>query len=225
MASWSTSSSRNVSIRPEKLLCHLPALALHRSFFERDTHLVSRELLGKLLEGGCGESRVIGRIVETEAYVGADPGSHWHRGETPRCKIVFGTPGLAYVYLIYGNYEMLNFVTEPAGTPGAVLIRAIEPIAGVALMALRRKLSRSDDREIGNGPGKLCRAMGIRMSDQGEPVGGVRIRLFDDGFRPGRILRSPRIGLTRGTEAFSRYLIEGDPHVTQSPMNRRAVPA
>lgn len=214
MANSSTSSSRNVSIRPERFPSHLPAQALQRPFFERDTHPVARELLGKLLEVGLGSSRVIGRIVETEAYVGEDPGSHWHRGETPRCKIVFGTPGLAYVYLIYGNYEMLNFVTEPEGRPGAVLIRAIEPIAGIALMALRRKLGRGDDRELG-----------IRMSDQGESVGGDRIRLFDDGFRPGRVLASPRIGLTRGTESLWRYFIEGNPHVTKSPLNRQPVPA
>ena len=242
MASSSINSSKNVSIRPERTdrsreirKCLSPSaevkpsqgqgrrMPLMLDFYARDTVQVACGLLGKLLEVKDRSGSAMGRIVETEAYAGdEDAGSHWHLGETPRSQIAFGDPGYAYVYLIYGNYEMLNIVTERRGTPGAVLIRALEPIEGVERMARRRK--GVPVVELANGPGKLCRALGIRMSDNGVAVDGSRIRLYSDGYLPSRILASPRVGLTRGTEIPWRFFIESNPHVSKSPLNRRAVP-
>ncbi|MGZ3698056.1 MAG: DNA-3-methyladenine glycosylase, partial [Bdellovibrionota bacterium] len=152
MANSSTSSSRNASVKPPKLALKS---ALPVSFYARDTLEVSRDLLGKVLLIRSRRGVTAGRIVETEAYRQDDPASHSFRGKTPRASIMFGNPGVAYVYFIYGMYEMLNFVTESHGTAGAVLIRALEPLAGEELMIKRRGARRT--RELASGPGRLCR--------------------------------------------------------------------
>src|SRR5688500_3943309 len=184
---------------------------LSRSFYERDTITVSRELLGKVLivsgNGGSGASMTAGRIVETEAYHGDDLASHCSRGETPRCAIMFGNPGVAYVYFIYGNYEMLNFVTEKKGYPGAVLIRAVEPVFGETLMEKRRR--RQPRKLWTSGPGRLCRAMGIRMLHNGHSLEGPALFVADDGQRPSRILSSPRVGINAAKERMWRFF-DGD---------------
>lgn len=139
----------------------VPAPApLPRSFYDRPTLEVARDLLGCHLIVDDGQQRLIGRITETEAYLGfMDTACHSSHGRTQRTEIMFGPPGHAYVYLIYGIYDMLNLVTEAVGDPCAVLVRAIEPIQGEDTMIERRNGKRG--RDMLNGPGKLTRAMGI----------------------------------------------------------------
>ncbi len=222
MASSSTRSSKS------GLASKLKTRALARSFYERDTVAVAKDLLGKVLwvDDAEGEPCAV-RIVETEAYRENDPASHSCRGETPRSAIMFKNPGVAYVYFIYGMYEMLNFVTEPSGTAGAVLIRAGEPVAGVERMLARRhdraRAYTSKQRaELAAGPGKLCRALGIRMSDNGQSLEGPRIRVVDDGFAPDSISASPRVGITQAKDTLWRFFVTGNPHVSRAPQNAMA---
>lgn len=205
---------------------------LTRDFYARDTLLVARELLGKIvvtvsrpvnsiesLDGPNG-GITAGRIVETEGYHGSDPASHSARGMTKRCAPMFSDPGIAYVYFIYGMYEMLNFVTEPKGYAGAVLIRALEPVAGHALMARRRK--GVSPKDWTNGPGRLTRALGIKMSHNIEPLTGPRIFVVDDGCRPEKIYSSKRVGIKEGSELRWRYFIHGNSYVSRVHQNKTA---
>lgn len=198
------------------------AKILPSSFYARETGAVSRDLLGKILVVKTGNTATAVRIVETEAYGGSDPASHSSRGETPRCSVMFGPPGVAYVYFIYGMYEMLNFVTEPKGKPGAVLIRAAEPVFGEDLMFRRRKGVRSR-LELTRGPGKLCRAMGIQLRHNGLSLLGPVLEVRDDGFKPGKISASPRVGITAGTEKYWRYFITEHPFVSRAPQNSDSI--
>lgn len=205
------------------------ATALPRSFYARDTREVARDLLGKILVVSASDGTASGRIVETEAYRADDPASHSARGETPRASIMFGPPGVAYVYFIYGNYEMLNFVTEPKGQAGAVLIRALEPLGGLEHLARRRAVGRQPaakalkSSELMAGPGKLCRALGVRMSDNGASLRGPALRVLE-GPRPERILVSPRVGISSATDKLWRYFLEGNASVSRAPQNRQARP-
>lgn len=180
------------------------------------------ELLGKLLCVRLSEGEVIGRIVETEGYFGDDPASHCSRGKTPRCAPMFEAGGIAYVYFIYGMYEMFNVVTEPADQPGAVLIRALEPVEGKSLMQKRRKSPNPSDWT--NGPGKLTRAMGIQMQHNRESLQGPLLKIMDDGFRPQQIWVSPRVGIREATDRFWRYAISDHSFVSRAPQNRLAKP-
>jgi DNA-3-methyladenine glycosylase len=211
----------------------LISTVLQRDFYERDTNRVARDLLGKILivrarpvlplsdlEAGVS----MARIVETEAYQGSDPAAHCSRGETPRCSVMFGPGGFAYVYFIYGMYEMLNFVTEPQGRPGAVLIRAVEPLHGEALMRKRtKKPLRIPLREVTAGPGRLTRALGITMSHNGNSLQGPSLYVTDDGVIPSEIMVSPRVGIRAGTDLPWRYFIGDSPFVSKAPQNRLAV--
>ena len=133
---------------------------LQRAFYARDTLTVARHLLGQRLVRIVNGQRLSGRIVEVEAYIGqGDQACHAARGLTPRTKVMFGPPGFAYVYFIYGMHHCLNVVTEREGFPAAVLIRALEPLEGLPLMRHLRQ-NRPDDK-LTNGPGKLCQALGI----------------------------------------------------------------
>lgn len=222
MASSSTSSSARSSgdNRAEARL--LPS-----SFYGRDTLEVARDLLGKILvvRAGPGGRPLSARIVETEAYSGKDPASHSCRGPTPRCAVMFGPPGVSYVYFIYGMYEMLNFVTEAKGRAGAVLIRAAEPVWGSEEGMRRRRGGKvRHDRELAAGPGKLCRALGIRMSHNGLGLQGPELQVFDDGCRPAEVSVSPRVGIREGTDKFWRFFIAGNPSVSRAPQNREARP-
>jgi DNA-3-methyladenine glycosylase len=145
------------------LKCSSPA-ALPREFYNRPAIEVARALLGTILVHGTTS----GRIVETEAYLGPqDRAAHSWRGMTPRTRVLFGEPGHAYVYLIYGMYECLNVVAEPEGSPGCVLIRAIEPLDGIALMRRRRRPGARGIEDLANGPGKLTLALGIGRRHNG----------------------------------------------------------
>ncbi len=187
---------------------------LQQAFFTRKTLTVAEELVGCVLEVGG----VSGRIVEVEAYLGEeDPASHAGRGRTPRSEIMFGPPGFAYVYLIYGMHHCLNFVTEKEGTAGAVLVRALEPLAGRELMAERRGLdpNTASDRGLCSGPGKLCQALGIDRKWNGRPlVLGLaapssetgRIRLFLGEGPPGGPFATPRIGIRQATDRLFRFI-------------------
>jgi DNA-3-methyladenine glycosylase len=218
-------------------LSSLPCLP--SKFYQRPTIEVAQDLLGKILIA-CENPHfplndprsksVAGRIVETEAYGGDDPASHSCRGETPRCSIMFGKPGVAYVYFIYGMYEMLNFVTEPVGAPGAVLIRALEPIWGESLMMKRRgSVCRSRNRDhrlrlnLTSGPGKLCRAFGIQMSHNGQSLQGPTLFVCDDGYRPPSIVKSPRVGIRLATEKLWRFYIRQNEFVSRAPQNAQSV--
>src|SRR5258708_18064165 len=139
---------------------------LSRSFYTRPAIEVARSLLGKILVHG----KAAGRIVETEAYLGeTDPAAHAFRGRTNRTEVIYGPPGHAYVYFIYGMYECLNLVAEPEGTPGCVLIRALEPLEGIELMRTRRPTAKNDT-ELASGPGRLTLALGITRRENGADV-------------------------------------------------------
>lgn len=198
------------------------AKLLSRSFYRRNTLVVAQELLGKVIivRSRGGNSIVVGRIVETEGYHGSDPASHSARGQTPRSAIMFGEPGVAYIYFIYGMYEMLNFVTERKGYPGAVLIRALEPLAGLDLIKKRRK--NLPQIQWTNGPGRLCQALGLKLTDNGQSLEGPRISVWDDGYRPRKISRSPRVGISQAKDHPWRFFITGNSFVSQAPQNALA---
>ena len=204
---------------------------LPREFFARHTLEVARDLVGKLLvvradpEYALEDPRsktTSGIIVETEAYRADDPASHSCRGETPRNRVMFGEAGVAYVYFIYGNYEMLNFVTEPRGAPGAVLIRAVQPVTGLALMQRQRPRARTEVERT-NGPGKLCAAMGVRLSHNGESLRGPSL-FVAEGREPVALSVSPRVGIREGVEAMWRFFETDNDYVSRAPQNREARP-
>jgi DNA-3-methyladenine glycosylase len=191
---------------------------LAEAFYDRPTEIVSRELLGAILECRTPEGVTRGRIVETEAYVGPDdPAGHAAAGLTPRPEGLFGPPGMAYVYLIYGMYWCFNAVTRERGHGSAVLIRAVSPVDGIDLMRRRRpKVKR--ERDLTNGPGKLCLAMGIVGSMSGASLrkGPVVIRSGEDV--PDRdVVVTPRIGITRAADWPLRFFVRDDPYVSPTP--------
>ena len=185
---------------------------LPRSFYARPTVEVARDLLGKILvHGGAA-----GRIVETEAYLGLeDLAAHASRGLTERTRVLFGEPGHAYVYFVYGMYECLNLVTEPEGAPGCVLIRALEPLAGLGIMRRRRPKARSIE-DLANGPGKLTLALGITRRHYGADLtrGPLTVRRFRNE-PPFEILATPRVGIRHCAEWLLRFVIAGNPCVSR----------
>ncbi|HEX5435163.1 MAG TPA: DNA-3-methyladenine glycosylase [Candidatus Angelobacter sp.] len=203
----------------------LKAQRLPRAFFNRDPRQVTRELLGKLIVRKLGRDFLAGRIVEVEAYLGAeDAAAHAAAGRTPRNSVLFGPPGHAYVYFIYGVHYCLNISCMPEGEAGCVLIRALEPVAGVPEMASARGLasfhpeSQRDLLKLLSGPGKLCEALGItRPRDNGKDLLSARsdLQVRDDGFRPAQILTTPRIGITKSAEMPLRYLIAENAFVSR----------
>jgi DNA-3-methyladenine glycosylase len=167
---------------------------LLRSFYRQPTLDVARQLLGKHLVHKHEHGTTAGRIVETEAYIGPDDRAcHASRGRTPRTQIMFGDAGYAYVYLIYGFHHMLNIVTEAVDFPAAVLIRAVEPLKGVKLMAARRGTEQL--RSLASGPGKLCQAFAIDRTLNGNDLCGQALYLEDPGGPAPKFLTTPRIGV------------------------------
>ncbi len=185
---------------------------LKREFYSRPTIEVARGLLGKILVHG----ETAGIIVETEAYVGGDDlASHSARGITNRTRVIFGAPGHAYVYFIYGMYECLNLVAEPEGIPGCVLIRAVEPVAGLEIMRTRRPAARRVE-DLASGPGKLALALGITRDQNGADVtrGPLTVRQPVTP-RAIRIKTTPRIGIRYCADWPLRFLIEGNAFVSR----------
>jgi len=180
-------------------------MKLPRKFYSRRTDIVARDLLGCVLVHRKGSKRLSGKIVETEAYRGYDdPGSHAFRGRTPRNSIMFGKPGFAYVYFVYGNHHCLNFTTEEQGTAGAVLIRALEPIEGLESMRKNRK-----GRSLTNGPGKLTQALGITRDQNGVDLIGNMLYVLN-GDSPEKVFKTNRIGIKRGAELKLRFYNKGN---------------
>jgi len=189
---------------------------LPASFYARPTDVVARRLLGHLLVSTIGGRRTAGRIVETEAYLGPhDPASHAFGGRrTARTEGMYGPPGTAYIYFTYGMHWCLNAVTRREGYPAAVLIRALEPVAGLETM--RRRRGKVPDRTLCAGPARLCQALGITGEQNGVVLqrGSLRI-LWMNVARGARIARTPRIGLTRAVDWPLRF------HFADSPWTSR----
>jgi DNA-3-methyladenine glycosylase len=187
---------------------------------------VARELLGKVLVRRERGRQMAGRIVEVEVYLGReDPAAHAYSGPTARNQVLFGPPGHAYVYFIYGNHYCLNVSCMPEGEAGSLLIRALEPLRGLEHMARRRRLpaaqvtSERGRKMLTSGPGRLAEALGItRARDNDKDVTAARsdLRIVDDGFKPGKIATGPRVGITKAVEERLRYVVEGNPFVSGS---------
>jgi DNA-3-methyladenine glycosylase len=200
------------------------AKLLRRAFFNRDPRLVARELLGKVVVRKEGRKTIAGRVVEVEAYLGAgDLAAHAAAGHTARNAVLWGDPGHAYVYFIYGVHYCLNISCLPKGEAGCVLIRALEPVAGVREMAKARGLGDLDPtavrdlRKLASGPGRLCAALGITRprdneKDMVSPASDLQV--MNDGFRAGEIALTPRIGITKSAEMPLRYVIAGNRFVS-----------
>ena len=185
---------------------------LDRDFYARPVIEVARDCLGKILVHG----KTAGRIVEVEAYLGVnDRAAHAWRGVTDRTRVMFGEPGYAYIYFIYGMYECLNFVCEPAGQAGCVLIRALEPIAGIATMRRRRPTAKGVEN-LANGPGKLTLAMGITRKLNGTDLTGGPLQVRRPRAEPAiEVLTTPRIGITHCADWPLRFLIAGNRFVSK----------
>lgn len=192
---------------------------LNRNFYNRDARIVAQELIGKVLVRQYDGNIIKARITETEAYIGAiDKASHGYGGKiTKRTKIMYGPPGYTYVYLIYGMYYCLNFVTEGEGVCSAVLIRAAEPVENIELMCNNRynkslnEISKQQLKNISNGPGKLCIALDISKEDNGVDLTKEEIYLLDDEYTNFLVEKSKRINIDYAEEAKDflwRYTIK-----------------
>lgn len=195
---------------------------LPRSFYLQNGLALAQALLGKILVRRTPEGITAGRIVETEAYLGKeDPAAHSYKGNTRRTRIQFGPGGYAYVYLIYGMHCCMNVVAGPKGTPHVVLLRALEPVAGLEQMALRRKTKRVKD--FCNGPGKLCQAMAIDRSCYGLDLLGQELWVEDGpALSSGQILFSKRIHIDYAGEAANwpyRFCLKGSPYLSAPAEN------
>ena len=193
---------------------------LPRAFYERETEVVARELLGAVLECETDDGIASGIIVETEAYLGEhDLACHAAAGRTARTEALYGAPGTSYVYFIYGMYWCFNAVTRAEGLPSAVLVRALEPLDGIALMHKRRPRVRNEV-DLTNGPGKLCTALGIAGSmsakslqrrplviRQGEPVSDDKVEV------------TTRIGITKCADWPLRWIVQGNRFVSKGKLS------
>ncbi len=203
---------------------------LKSDFFNRDPRRVARALLGKLLIRKTPRGILAGRIVETEAYLGqGDAAAHAAAGRTARNAVLFGPPGRAYVYFIYGNHYCLNVSCLPAGVPGCVLFRALEPVEGIERMAEARAIELAEEsgpgkisflKKISSGPGRLTEALGItRARDNGKSLVSARsdLRIAGDRHRVRRVTVTPRIGIAKSAEQRLRYFIAGNTFVSGRP--------
>ncbi|HEU4563057.1 MAG TPA: DNA-3-methyladenine glycosylase [Gemmatimonadaceae bacterium] len=200
--------------------------ALPAAFYDRDTEHVARELLGAVLVCESEDGVASGRIVETEAYLGAhDPACHAVAGRTDRTWWLFGPPGVAYIYFIYGAHWCFNAVTREEGHGSAVLVRALEPLEGVELMRRRRPRARREV-DLTNGPGKLCAALGITGALDGVPLQRPPLSIHRGEPVPDDLVRvSPRIGITQAAAWPLRWHVADSPYVSPArpaaPRHRR----
>jgi DNA-3-methyladenine glycosylase len=186
---------------------------LPRRFFARSAIDVARALIGTLLVHETAAGVRVGRIVETEAYCGADdPASHAFR-RTARSEIMYGRPGVAYVYFSYGMHWCLNVVTDADGTAGAVLLRAVEPVEGASLM--RRGAAPSDAPRLASGPGRLTRAMGVTGRHNGTDLTGGALYVAAGGRRRGAVVTGPRVGISRAADRPWRFGLAGSPALSR----------
>ncbi len=190
-------------------------------FFDRDPRRVARALLGKLLIRKTPRAVLAGRIVETEAYLGEDDeAAHSFAGKTARNAVLFGPPGRAYVYFIYGNHYCLNVSCLLDGVAGGVLFRAVEPVTGIEEMAAARGVAvrtPGDLRKISSGPGRLAEAFGVtreRDNDKSFVRPKSDLRIGDDGYRVRRVIVTPRIGIVKSAAMPLRYLVAGNQFVS-----------
>jgi DNA-3-methyladenine glycosylase len=209
--------------------------SLKVEFFNSDPRRVARALLGKLLLRKTPRGILAGRIVETEAYLGqSDAAAHSAAGRTARNSVLFGPPGHAYVYFIYGNHYCLNVSCLPDGVAGGVLFRALEPVAGIKQMAEARgiEISKTTDltqisflKKISSGPGRMSEALQVtRARDNGKSLVSPRsdLRIVDDGYRVHRVVITPRIGIVKSAEQPLRYIIGGNPFVSGTRFQQTA---
>lgn len=199
-------------------LTRLPSLP--REFYDRDPRRVCRDLLGKLLVRRQGKQCLAARVVEVEAYLTGDPAAHSYVGRTARNDALFGPPGHAYVYFIYGNHWCFNVSCMPDGIAGGILFRAAEPIEGVAAMSAARGVtlrSPRDLRLLTSGPGRLAEAFGITgPRDNNKDLTSPKSDLWlahDDAPRP-KVAITARIGITKAAERPLRYIVRGNPFVS-----------
>jgi len=199
-------------------------LRLRRSFYARPTLVVAEELLGKVLVHRTRAGVAAGMIVETEAYIGEDdPACHAAPGPTARNAPLYGPPGIAYVYLNYGMHYLVNAVTEAKGSPAAVLIRALEPIDGIALMTKRRAAGTRPlkQADLCRGPGNLTQALGITIKENRLDLTAGPLSIEDRGLTPGRVSWGPRIGIRKAADRPWRCWIAG--HASVSGQKRRVL--
>jgi DNA-3-methyladenine glycosylase len=222
--------ARRVEPRPRKqtAISKFAKSPLPQGFYLEPPNVVARNLLGRLLVRELKGKALVGRIVETEAYLGQDdPAAHSFAGMTNRNSVLFGPPGRAYVYFIYGMYYCLNVSCEPEGQAGGVLFRALEPVAGLAEMAKLRKLPpTASARLLTSGPGRLCQALGITR----ESINSVDLTsaesplwIIEDGFIPHAVTVTPRIGIRKASDMPLRFLITGNRSVSAPGVANRSV--
>ena len=204
-----------------------PRLAVARKvlpvdFFNRRTLTVAKDLLGKLLVHQSPHGTIVGRIVETEGYLADDPACHAYQGPTPRCAVMFGPPGQTYVYFTYGMYHCFNVITEKEGTAGAVLVRAVEPVEGMAAVMKNfkgwpKKMDTRDPQRLFSGPGKLCVAYGFDRSHNNLRLGLRQpIQIWDaPALASKQVSVCPRIGISQNADAPYRFYISGHPSVSK----------
>jgi DNA-3-methyladenine glycosylase len=204
-----------------------PSQLLTRAFFEAAPELVAPLLLGKVMAHYSAAGVLAGRIVEAEAYLGPhsltpDPAAHSYRGPTPRNSVIFGPAGHAYVYSIYGRYFCMNISCEIEGNAGCVLLRALEPLAGIKEMALNRGLGPgAAPRELASGPSRLCLALGLTRPvhnglDLLDPASPLQV--WDDGFPVAEVMATPRIGVHVAVDWPLRFVLPGN-HCVSGPKN------
>lgn len=198
---------------------------LSKDFYNRETLLVAKDLLGKILVHEIGDKRIAGKIVEVEAYKGIkDKAAHSYGGKrTPRVEIMYGNPGFAYVYFIYGMYYCFNIVTQEEGIPEAVLVRALEPVEGLELMVYNRYKKSYEDlnkyqvKNLVNGPGKLCNAMGIDKTLNKEDLCGDKLYIEEGTEDKFYMKTAKRVGIDYAEEAKDylwRFYIDGNANVS-----------